>query len=98
MGWLFSLLYFLLLLYLLILIGRLIVEWVQIFSRDWRPRGVLLVVAEVFYTVTDPPLRWLRRFIPPLRLGGIALDLSFIVLFLAVSLLMRLAWFLSLTV
>ncbi|WP_324653158.1 YggT family protein [Georgenia sp. H159] len=91
MGLLFSILYFLLLLYLLVLIGRLVLDWVQVFSRDWKPRGVLLVLAELIYTLTDPPLRWLRRYIPPLRLGGIALDLGFIILFLGVSIAMRVA-------
>jgi len=93
---LFSIVYFLLLLYLLVLIGRLVLDWVQVFARDWRPRGVLLVVAEVVYTLTDPPLNWLRRYIPPLRLGGIALDLGFIILFLGVSIAMRVAAALSL--
>jgi len=93
---LFSIVYFLLLLYLLVLIGRLVLDWVQVFARDWRPRGVLLVVAEAVYTLTDPPLNWLRRYIPPLRLGGIALDLGFIILFLGVSIAMRVAAALSL--
>ena len=91
MGALFSILYLLLLLYLFVLIGRLIFDWIQVFSRDWRPTGVVLVVAELVYTLTDPPLNWLRRYIPPLRLGGIALDLGFIILFLAISIAMRVA-------
>jgi len=90
-GPLFAVVYFLLLLYLLVLIGRLVLDWVQVFSRDWRPRGVLLVLAEVIYTLTDPPLNWLRRYIPPLRLGSVALDLGFIILFLGVSIAMRVA-------
>ena len=40
--------------YWLILIGRLILDWVQVFSRDWQPKGILLVIAEAIYTVTDP--------------------------------------------
>jgi len=71
--------------YWLILIGRLILDWVQVFSRDWQPKGPLLVIAEAIYTVTDPPLRLLRRFIPPLRLGQVALDLSFLVLILGIG-------------
>ena len=71
--------------YWLILIGRLIFEWVQVFARDWRPKGPILVVAEAIYTMTDPPLNFLRRFIPPLRLGQISLDLSFLVLILLVG-------------
>ncbi|HLV02975.1 YggT family protein [uncultured Georgenia sp.] len=94
---LFSIVYLLLLLYLVVLIGRLVLDWVQVFSRDWRPRGALLILAELIYTLTDPPLKWLRRYIPPLRLGGIALDLGFIILFLAVSILMRVAAGLALT-
>jgi YggT family protein len=70
--------------FLLLLIGRLILSWVQAFARDWRPHGVVLVIAEVVFTATDPPLRFLRRYIPTLRLGTVALDLSFTLLFLVV--------------
>ena len=81
----FGLLATLLWIYWLILIGRLIFDWVQVFARDWRPRGPLLLIAEAIYTVTDPPLNFLRRFIPPLKLGQVSLDLSFLVLILAVG-------------
>lgn len=70
--------------FLLFLIGRLILEVLQSFARSWRPTGVVLVLAEATYTVTDPPLKLLRRFIPPVRLGNVALDLSFTVLILVV--------------
>ncbi|HEY2579704.1 MAG TPA: YggT family protein [Streptosporangiaceae bacterium] len=70
--------------FLVILIGRMIFNWVQMFSRSWAPRGILLVIAEGIFTVTDPPLRFLRRYIRPLRIGSVALDLSFMVLFFAV--------------
>ncbi|GGV25829.1 YggT family protein [Actinomadura sp. LOL_016] len=73
-----------LILFLLLLIGRLILEVLQSFARQWRPTGVVLVIAEAVYTVTDPPLKFLRRYIPPVRLGNVALDLSFTVLFLVV--------------
>ena len=72
-------------LYLFVLIGRLVFDWVQVFARDWRPKGPVLVLANGIYALTDPPLRALRRVIPPLRLGGVALDLGFLVLILAVS-------------
>ena len=75
-------------LYLLLLIGRLIISWIQAFSRDWHPSGVILVIAEVVYTATDPPLRLLRRYIPTVRLGTVALDLSFMVLFLVILILL----------
>jgi YggT family protein len=89
MSTVFSLLQFLLWLYLLALIGRLIFEYVRQFSRDWRPRGALLVFVTAIYALTDPPLKFLRRIIPPLRIGGVYLDLSFLVLFFLVSMLMR---------
>lgn len=66
--------------FFLLLIFRLIMEYVFMFARSYHPRGVMLLAVEATYTVTDPPLRVLRRFIPPLRLGSIALDLSFLVL------------------
>lgn len=72
-------------LYFFVLIGRLIFDWVQIFARDWRPSGPILVLANGIYSLTDPPLRALRRVIPPLRLGGVALDLGFLVLIIAVG-------------
>ncbi|MFC6087209.1 YggT family protein [Sphaerisporangium aureirubrum] len=70
--------------YLVLLIGRMIFETVQAFARSWRPTGAVLVLAEATYTATDPPLKFLRRFIPPLRLGTVAFDLSFTVLFIVV--------------
>jgi YggT family protein len=77
--------------YLVVLIGRMIFGWVQVFAREWRPTGVLLVLAEAIFTVTDPPLKFLRRFIPPLRLGMVAMDLSFMVLFIVVLILLEVA-------
>ncbi len=75
--------------YLALLLGRLIFSWIQAFSRSWSPRGPLLVVAEAVYSATDPPLKFLSRFIPVLRLGSVALDLSFMVLFFVVLLLIQ---------
>ena len=83
-----SLLRTLLFLFFVILLGRLVLDWVQAFARDWRPRGFLLVVAEAIYTVTDPPLKALRRVIPPLTLGSVRLDLAFLVLMLLTTFLM----------
>jgi YggT family protein len=65
------------LLYILVLFARLVLEYIPMFNREWRPKGALLVVAEVTYTLTDPPIRFFRRFIPPLRIGGIAIDFAF---------------------
>lgn len=69
-------------LYLLVLLARLVFDLIQSFSRDWEPHGFLLLVAEAVYTLTDPPLNLLRKIIPPLRIGGVALDLAFLVLFI----------------
>ena len=66
--------------YLLVVFGRLILDWIRVFARDWRPKGVMLVVAETVYTLTDPPLRALRKVVPPLRIGGVALDLAFLLM------------------
>ena len=76
------------LLFFLLLLVRLVLDWVQYFARDWRPRGPALVVAEITYTITDPPLRALRRVIPPLTIGSVRLDLAFLVLMLLCSLLL----------
>ncbi|RKS09838.1 YggT family protein [Nocardiopsis sp. Huas11] len=83
-----SALLFALQLFLFVLIARVVLEMVQSFSRDWRPRGFVLVLAEIVYSITDPPLKFLRRFIRPVRLGSIALDLSVLVLFFGIYILM----------
>jgi YggT family protein len=76
-------------LFFIALIGRLVLDWIQVFARDWRPTGPVLVVAEGVYSVTDPPLRVLRRVLPPLRLGSVSFDLAFIVLFMVVIVLLN---------
>ena len=81
--------WFALLIFLILLIFRLIMEYVFMFARSYRPAGIVAVALEVCYTVTDPPLKALRRVIPPLRIGRVSLDLSFIVLFFVVQILMR---------
>ena len=81
---------FVLNLFFIALICRLVLDWIQVLARQWRPRGPLLFFAEGVYTVTDPPLKFLRRMIPPLSLGGVRLDLAFLVLILIVSFALRL--------
>jgi YggT family protein len=80
--------YYVLWLYLLLLIGRLIIDMLQNFSRSWTPTGLLARVAEVIFTATDPPLRLLRRYLRPVRLGSVALDLSYTLLFLVIIVLL----------
>jgi YggT family protein len=73
-------LYIVLWLFFVVLIIRVVLDYIQMFARSWRPAGPVLVIAEVVYTLTDPPLRALRRVIPPLRIGSVSLDLAFMVL------------------
>ncbi|CAM3713095.1 YggT family protein [Nocardioides zeicaulis] len=78
---------------LLVFIGllwvRFVVDWVQVFARRWEPRGPLLVALEGVYSATDPPIVALRRVIPPLRIGQVALDLSFLLVMVAAWLLLN---------
>ncbi len=83
--------FYLLSVYLVLLIARMILGWIQVYARSWSPTGILLVVAEGVYSATDPPLRFLRRYIPSVRLGSVALDLSFMLLFLVVYVLWQVA-------
>jgi YggT family protein len=68
---------------------RFVTEWVQVFARSWSPRGALLVALEGVYSVTDPPIKALRRVIPPLRIGNFALDLSMLLVFVGAYILLR---------
>lgn len=68
---------------------RFVVDWVQVVARSWAPKGVLLVVLEVVYSITDPPIKALRRVIPPLRIGSVALDLSFLIVMISAYILLR---------
>ena len=76
-------------LFFLFLLARLVIDWIQVFSRDWTPKGAVLVVAESVFTVTDPPINAVRRVVPPLKLGQIQLDLAFLVVMLVTVILMR---------
>jgi YggT family protein len=75
--------------FIVLLFVRLIVDWIQIFARSWQPRGPVLVILEGVYTITDPPVKALRKVIPPLRLGGVAIDLSFVALLLICYILLQ---------
>ena len=74
--------YYVINVYVFILVLRVVLDWVQILARDWRPRGIILVLANLIYALTDPPVRFFGRLIPPLRIGGLALDMGFLVLFI----------------
>lgn len=72
---------------LVLLIARFVLDWVQLLARNWRPRGVVLVICEGLYSLTDPPLRAVRGVIPPLRLGQVVLDLSPMILIIGIYIL-----------
>ena len=83
-----SAIYFALLVFLLFLVFRLIMEYVFLLARSFRPTGFVAVLLELAYSVTDPPLKALRKVLPPLRIGQFSLDLGFLVLFIVVRILM----------
>ena len=82
-------------LYFLILLVRVVLDWIQVFARQWRPRGLVLVMANLVYALTDPPLRLIRQKVPMARLGGVGIDLSFLVLVFGIWIIQ---WFLRLLV
>jgi YggT family protein len=77
-------------LFLLLLFARFVVDWVQVFARSWSPKGFVLVLLEIIYSITDPPILFVRRFVPPLRLGSIMLDTSFIIVLVSCYILLEL--------
>lgn len=87
----FSVVYLVLWVFFVVLLVRMVFDLVQSFARAWEPRGPLLVGLEAVYTVTDPPLKALRRVIPPLRFGGVGIDLGFLVLIIGLQVLISLA-------
>jgi YggT family protein len=82
-----SIIEFILFVFLALLFIRLVVDWVQVFARSWTPKGPVLVILEVVYSITDPPIMFVRRFVPPLRIGSVALDTSFLIVLVVVYLL-----------
>ena len=88
MGILKVVLTYVLTIYLVILIARMVISWIQMFARSWVPTGVILIIAEGIFTATDPPRKFLRRYIRPLRIGTVAIDLSFMVLFIVILILL----------
>jgi YggT family protein len=75
--------------FIALLIVRLVVDWIQVFARSWQPSGIVLVVLEVVYSITDPPIKAFRRVFKPIRIGGVSLDLSFLAVLLVCYLLLE---------
>ena len=88
----FEILGFAFFLFWLLLIARIVVEFIRSFSRDWHPRGVTVVILEAIMTLTDPPVKLLRRIIPQLTIGAVRLDFSIMVLLLLAFLGMQLSF------
>ena len=86
-----------LLVFLILLFARFVVDWVMVLARRWRPSGVVAAGLEVVYATTDPPLKAVRKVIPPPNLGGIRLDLGFMVLLIAVVILRNIVSSLAVT-
>jgi YggT family protein len=76
-------------LYLLLLIARMIISLIMVFARDFQPTGPVVVIFEFVLSATDPPLKALRRVIPPIRFGQVSFDLAFLVLFILLQVLLR---------
>ncbi len=83
-----TIVYYVLFAFWLLLIARIVTETVRSFAREWQPSGPIAVGLEAVFTVTDPPVRGLRRVIPSIPIGGARLDISIMVLLLAVFILM----------
>jgi YggT family protein len=81
--------YYVLFAFWLLLIARIVVEVVRSLARDWHPRGVMAILLEMVFTITDPPVRLLRKLIPTIPIGGVRLDVSIMVLLFAVGILMQ---------
>ncbi|MBF4591496.1 YggT family protein [Curtobacterium sp. VKM Ac-1395] len=78
--------------------GRFALDMVQAFNRSWRPRGGMLVVANAVYSLTDPPIKTVRRALPPLRMGAVALDFGWSIVMLVVIILMSVVRVISVAV
>jgi YggT family protein len=90
--WFFDILGFTLFVFWLLLIARVVIEFIRSFARDWRPTGFTVVILESMLTLTDPPVKLLRRIIPQLTIGAVRLDLSIMVLLIVAFIGMELAW------
>ena len=86
-----TILYFALNIFIVVMWVRLIFDLIASLSRGWRPRGFWLVVAEASYVITDPPVKAVRRVVPPLRIGGIMLDFAWSIVILAAIILSYIA-------
>jgi YggT family protein len=80
----------LLLLFELLLLARAALDWTAALAGPPVRGTVRQRLSSVARVLTEPVLGPVRRVLPPLRLGGFALDTAFIVVFVAVLLLRQL--------
>ncbi|MBQ5557223.1 MAG: YggT family protein [Bifidobacteriaceae bacterium] len=84
--WLLEIIRWLIDTYLAILVVRMVIDWILVLARRWRPRGLVADIIRIIYELTEPPLAWLRRWIPSIPLGPVQLDVSFLVLYFVLGL------------
>ena len=75
--------------YTVLLIVRMLMSWVPLLIRGFEPRGVLAVVFEAVYTVTDPPIKFFDRLVPPVGFGNVGFSVGFIIVFVLLAILQR---------
>ena len=76
----FQILYIVVYVFFLTLLSRFVLGAVLQYGRRWQPGRGASAALESVWSVTDPPLKALRRVIPPLRIGNVSLDLASLVL------------------
>ena len=84
-----QLVYIALYIFFLVLLARFVLTAVLQFGRRWQPGRGAAAALEVVWSVTDPPLKALRRVIRPLRIGTVSVDLASIVLLIILFVLMK---------
>jgi YggT family protein len=81
--------YIALLLFVILMIFRLVMDYVFMLARSFRPQGAFAIACELTYSATDPPIKAVRKVLPPLRVGNISLDLAFMVVLIVTYVLMN---------
>lgn len=83
-----TILFYALNIFIVLLWARFVFDLVLTFSRQWRPTGAMLVIAELVFTVTDPPVKLVRRWVRPVRIGAASIDFAWSIVLLAAYLLL----------
>lgn len=89
MGYIFALITIILYVLYVSMLLRMLFDWVRMFAPGWLPKGIVLLFASGVYAVTDWPMNLLRRLIPPVRVGNVALDTGFLILIVLLSFLLN---------